>query len=220
MTDKRSDIADDAWIEGLTGGDDAGGEEARLIRASIKAHDELSAERISDEDVDAAKQRLLERLGSDSAAGEESGDSTVVDLSSRRSPARPTSRFPRNTGMLLAASVAFVAIVIMVLRNPDIPDGPAILMSYGEIDTVRGVRDENVFPVEDPDEFGRDLGMRLMEREIPFVLLHEDPESPDRVISIQVDGVRDTVGVQEVLDELGVEETPSSVATVRLIPEQ
>ena len=67
--------------------------------------------------------------------------------------------------------------------------------------------------------FGRQLGATLIEREIPFTLAIETPDSPDRIVSIQVDGVQNTVGVQETLDELGLQQPSSSVLIVRLVPE-
>ena len=95
MTDDRSKT-DDAWVDALEGKPDEGSDEsvqdARLIRAAIEAQDELTSERITDADVEAAKQRLIARLGGDDGSlgtsdDETSEQSTVVDRSSRR-PAR------------------------------------------------------------------------------------------------------------------------------------
>lgn len=216
MTDERSNVTDDAWVDALSGqgGDD--NDDARLIRESLRAHAEHTAASISDEAVDAAKQRLLARLESDESVSE---DRTVVDLSSRRAPKKRSFWSPQNQGMLLAASVAFVALMVMILQDPNVPVAGDIIMSYGEIDTVRGARDENIYAVEDPEAFGRNLGAMLVEREIPFALMTAEPDSPDRIISIQVDGVGNVVGVREVLEELGVQDPQSSVVTVRLVPE-
>ncbi len=216
MTDERSKLTDDAWVDALSGqgGDD--NDDARLIRESLRAHAEHTAASISDEAVDAAKQRLLARLESDESVSE---DRTVVDLSSRRAPKKRSFWSPQNQGMLLAASVAFVALMVMILQDPNVPVAGDIIMSYGEIDTVRGAREENIYAVEDPEAFGRDLGATLVEREIPFALMTAEPDSPDRIISIQVDGVGNVVGVREVLEELGVQDPQSSVVTVRLVPE-
>lgn len=224
MSDERSKPDDDAWVDALEGKESNGGEDARLIRATLESQDELTAERIADEDLEAAKQRLLARLESESretAAGDASDTdaSRVVDLSARRSDRARPSSWLRNPGMLLAASVAFVAIVVMMYMDPNVPDGPATLMSYGELDRPRGVRHEHVYAVRDPEGFGRELGAKLIEREIPFVLTTVTPESPQRLISIQIDGVRNTAGVQQTLDELGLERPSSSVVIVRLVPE-
>ncbi len=224
MTDERSRDADDAWVDALEGKDAKDADDARLIRASIEAQDELTLERITDEDLEAAKQRLLARLDSDSdgahaSDADDPAASKVVDLSARRPDRARRSWWQQHPGMLLAASVAFVAIVVMVLRDPDVPDSQMLIMSYGEIDILRGNQGENVVPVADPDAFGRDLGATLIEREIPFVLTTDIPGSPDRIISIQVDGVRNREGVQQTLDELGLEQPSSSVVIVRLVPE-
>ncbi len=217
MTDERSNITDDAWVDTLTGKNSEGDEDARLIRATLEAHAEHTAVAIDDEALDAAKQKLLARLESNETADK---DSTVIELSTRRPSTKRSFWSPQNPGMLLAASVAFVAIIVMVLNNPDVPAGPQTIMSYGEIDIVRGTREENIHAVEDPDAYGRELGSTLVEREIPFVLLTVEPDSPDRIISIQVDGVGNVTGAQEILEELGVRDPRSSVVTVRLVPEQ
>lgn len=226
MTDDRK--ADDAWIDALEGkpadAADNGTHEAHLIRAAIRAQDELTSERISDEDVRIARQKLMARLGSEDGPVEASEDSaaeqsTVVDLSARRPRQAPRSIWRQNPGVLLAASVAFVAIVVMMLRDPNIPDGPALLMSYGEVEILRGAGNETVYPVDDPDAFGRDLGGRLIEREIPFTLTAETPDSPDRTVTIQVDGVPNAAGVGDTLDELGLPMPSTSVLILRLVPE-
>ena len=225
MTDERSK-ADEEWVDALEGkssnGDDA--YEARLIRAAIEAQDEQTSKRISDEDVEAARQKLMARLGGEAGSNESSDDgtpeqSTVVDMSARRPAKTRRTIWQQNPGLLLAASVAFVAIVVMVLRNPDLPDGPGLIMSYGEIDTLRGKGDEIVYPVEDPDAFGRELGARLTEREIPFVLTADSKDSLDRIVSIQVDGVPNLAGVEETLKELDLEMPSTSVLIVRLVPQ-
>ncbi len=224
MTDERSKLADEAWVDALEGRsvDDVDVDDARLIRATIEAHDALSMERISDEQLDAAKKKLIARLGAedDGTTGDGGAAETqtkVVDLSTRRPEKARRSVWQQNPAMLLAASVAFVAIMVMVLRNPDIPDGPVEILAYGEVDTLRGSSGESVLRVENPDAFGRELGARLIEREIPFVLTAATPDSPDRFISIQVDGVANVTGVQDTLDELGLDRPSTSVLAVRLV---
>lgn len=226
MTDERSKTGDDAWVDALEGkpasGADDGPYDARLIRAAIEAQNELTAEGISDDDVETARRKLMGRLGGENAGVEAAGDasterSAVVDLSARRPSDVRRSVWRQNPGMLLAASVAFVAIVVMVLRNPDVPDGPMLVMSYGEVDTLRGAADEIVFPVEDPAAFGLELAAALTEREIPFILTADTPESAERIVNIQVDGVPNAAGVEETLEELGVERPSSSILTLRLV---
>ena len=227
MTDERSKSQDDAWVDALegkhAGGDEHGVSDASLIRAAIETQNELTSERITDDDVAAARQKLMARLsgehGGTGASDEATAErSTVVDLSARRPAQARRSVWQQNPGILLAASVAFVAIVVMVLRNPDVPDGPMLIMSYGEVDTLRGAADEVVLPVEDPDAFGLELAATLTEREIPFILAADTPDSPNRIVSIQVDGVPNAVGVETTLDELGLEMPSDSVLILRLVP--
>lgn len=222
MTDESSKGLDDEWLEALAGRSSKDTDDARLIRTIIEAQDALTAERISDADVRAARDRLTTRLATTDRgepAQEDTERTKLVDLSARRPAHRKRPVWQQNPAMLLAASVAFVAVVIMILRNPDIPDAPTLLASYGEIDTLRGDTGENTLAVPDPDTYGRELAARLTEREIPFVLSKESPASVERVISIQIDGVANADGVRQTLDELGMDRPSTSILIVRLIPD-
>ena len=226
MTDERSKAGDDAWVDALegkaAGGADDAPYDARLIRAAIEAQNELTAEGIFDDEVEAAKRKLMGRLGGDNAGVEATDDtsterSTVVDLSARRPSDVRRSVWRQSPGMLLAASAAFVAIAVMVLRHPDVPDGPMLVMSYGEVDTLRGAADQIEYPVEDPAAFGLELGAALTERRIPFVLTADTHESPERIVHMQVDGVPNAAGVEETLEELGLDTPSNSVLILRLV---
>ena len=226
MTDDRSK-KDDAWVDAIRGKTDGaaddGAPDARIIRAAIESQDELTSERISDADIEAAKQKLMARLGREDdgdQASEDTGpeESNVVDLSARKPVQERRSIWYQNPGMLLAASVAMVAIVVAMLRDPNIAVDAELIMSYGEIDTLRGDSGETVYQVEDPDAFGRELGARLTEREIPFALTADTPDSPDRILIVQVDGVANAAGVETTLDELGLAMPSTSVLILRLVP--
>jgi len=208
------------WTNTLRGDDNAGPEDARIIRAIVKTHAEVTEQGISEEQLAVAKADLLARLHDDEQADEEKPEDANVIRPVRWAPQHWNTR---QTGMLIAASVAIIAVGVLTFSRLDTSGqyDPLVIASYAEIDTVRGLEDrENRMVVGDPDEYGRMLAGQLTDRKIPFVLLREFADASDRILKVQVDGHANLNNALQWLQELGISDAPTSVVVIRLTAEE
>lgn len=208
---------DDNWADALSGENNDGPEEARLIRAVVQAHEESVGGGIASDDMDSAKDRLMQRLQNEAA-----DDARVVGIETHsRWNIKKLTR--EKATFLMAASAAIVAIGVMTLGGlfPQTGDfTPEVLMYYGELDTIRGDGDEHVVRVAEPDVLAQRLARNLLDENVPFELSTLTEHSTSRQLRIQVDGITNPEAAWAVLNGLGVYESATSVVVVNLVAEE
>ena len=199
----------DAWLKALGDDNDPSKhqgddvlDQANRIGKIVRAEQNLAEESIVEDQLDHAKERLMFRLAQE----------RIIDRKRPRQPGwwqRP---------LAMAASIAVVG-MLALLTYTNIPDGPTrdgslIIMSYGEIERMRGLAPEPfVVMTENPEKDATDLAKQLQVLQVPFELRFNEERADVRLLQIQFDGV-----MIDELRKLGFTQFDNSVVYIEFVP--
>lgn len=201
---QKPDTEDPTWLDELAGkvsadDSDADQQMANTIRRFVTAEQAAAEESVSDEELAHGKQRLMFRLKQERLL----------------KPAKPAWQAP----WAMAASLAAVGMVAL-LTFTNLPDGTVseaeILMSYGELEIMRGARpDPFVVVTDDPDRSARQLARQLESIQVAYELSTIAENPANRLIRIQFDGSENQAELQLLLSEQNVTEITTSIVEIR-----
>jgi hypothetical protein len=213
MTDQPNNANDesdetDDWFQALTGqsvetDDDSHTQRWRTIGKIVRAEQSVAEESLSSEHLEHGKQRLMFRLAQE-------------QVFKKGKPGR-------HWQVPFALAASFVAVAMVALftftNNPDRSSDSQMLMSFGELEQMRGIVSEPYLArSSNPDRDAQTFAGRLESMKIPFELHIDSEDANARLLKIQYDGISNRLELDSELEAFGITDPPESVVRLRFIP--